>query len=121
GAANAWVSLAGADPRQLGHVRESFAQLVRFYYDEDRASFERQAVLTRGVVEGEIEGWTDVDRRKLYLESIYGRWRPFQLAFFLFIASCLLWGAAILRIGIKDREGAQTRVSALAMGLTYLG
>lgn len=90
-----WRSLAGNDP-EGEVVRRHFAEMLTAYRDGDQARFERFATATRSVVEGEVRGFNAGERRVVSVETTYNRFRPFLVAWILYLVSALLWIGAIL-------------------------
>jgi cytochrome c-type biogenesis protein CcsB len=91
----AWKTLAEVRETE-SLVRNHFFDLIRSYFSGDRSQFERNAVLTQEAVKGEIEAWSEVSQRKLFAESTYNRTRPFQVTFWIYLASGLLWAGALM-------------------------
>ena len=75
-------------------IRSHFIRLIKAYQSSQQDVFEREAILFRSAVEGEIVGFTQKVKNSLIAESIYNRIRPFFYSWVFYLASAFLWALA---------------------------
>ncbi len=92
----AWLSLA-AQGEQGKFIRQHFVDLVRGYKDGDQAKFERSGPLARAAVEGEIQGFNDEMKRKLEVEALLNRSKPFRWSWILYLVAAVTFTVGIFR------------------------
>lgn len=85
-----WESLASND-QEGSSIREQFADLLRSFQAGNQEQFQRSSRLVRAAIEGEISNWNAGQARKLAVETLYNRTRPFQTSWILYLCAALLW------------------------------
>jgi cytochrome c-type biogenesis protein CcsB len=110
-APEAWGSILDHSP-QSAVIRSHFVRLIRAYQAPDQEAFERETVLFRSAVEGEIIGFSQKVKNSLLAESLYNRTRPFFYSWVFYLVSALLW-AVSSRANVWRKCAAFTLISAL--------
>jgi cytochrome c-type biogenesis protein CcsB len=85
-----WATLADRDYAPGAPVHEAFAQLISAYAEVNPASFESAVGELRSAIEGRIPDWTEADRKRVDVESLYNRARPFMWAWISYLVAALL-------------------------------
>jgi cytochrome c-type biogenesis protein CcsB len=118
-----WTTLADRDFAQGAPVQEVMAAVISAYATEDRTAFDSAVAQTHSVIESRIPGWTDADRRRLDVESVYNHSRPFFWAWVLYLGAGLLgaFSSAWQKSYGEAGEGRSRRFFQAALVLGILG
>ncbi len=85
-----WKSLVG-DEKEGALIRSQFKDLFTAYQSQDQKSFEKSAQTTRLAVESQIKDWSGAHSKKMILESYYNLYRPFLIAWVIYLIGLLIW------------------------------
>jgi cytochrome c-type biogenesis protein CcsB len=118
-----WATLADRDFVPGAPVQEAFAQLISAYATEDQPAFEQAVSQVRAVIETRIPEWTPADRKRVDIESLYNRARPFMWAWIAYLFAALAgalsqaWEKSAASLSAKRGE----RLFGLAAALATVG
>jgi cytochrome c-type biogenesis protein CcsB len=113
--AEGWISLA-AQGDAGKYIREQFVELVRGYKENDQAKFERAGPMARAAVEGELQGFNETTKRKLEIEALLNRTKPFRLAWVLYLVAAVVFSVGIFRA----RDSRIVGIGHLALVLGFV-
>lgn len=85
----AWENVAQSDPL-LDPLRRGFLEVVKAYYDSKENEFESKSARLREMIQKMAPGWNASIERKVRLESLYDRARPFRTACTLYLLAGIL-------------------------------
>jgi len=112
-APEAWATLAdGVLTAADEPLARRYADLIRAYATQDKTAFDAAAVELHSQLRATIPGWTSADDRRLTVESIYNRSRPFMVSWVLYLGAALLGALAAASV---------PRLTVPAVGLALAG
>ena len=85
-----WLSLASKDPGK-STILKNYATMLTAYFAGNKEAFDASSTMTRTVVESEIAGFSEGDRRVIKAEALYNRYHPFLWAWIFYLLAALLW------------------------------
>ncbi len=107
-----WSNLAENDA-QGEVIRNQFLEVLKSYEANDSSRFERASLLFKTAVEGEISDFKGGLQNVLQAESIYNRYRPFLVAWVLYLFSALIW--VICEFVNQSKKGKNLRNLGIAL------
>ena len=108
-----WSSLADND-RDGELIRGQFVEVLKAYEAGDEGRFERASLLMKAAVEGEIPDYKQNLKNPVKAESTYNRYRPFLVAWVLYLLAALTW----IFCQYMSGSGRVKKLEAVALGLT---